>query len=597
MTLKRIVSLLLALVMCLGMCFALASCGEEAETGNKNQTAPRDPNDVKMENAFAFVIRDLEINMEGNNAKLKVLELYVAEKDGKYMGGGTGKITVNSAGENVSLDASLVYDDGKLFASVSAAMNGEKQSMHFALDGEEFISFAIDSTGVNLEEIMAEVNNQLTSNKEDLEAWVSEELLPSLGDISSLLPTDEEIEAAYAYVMAIADKFISKKEAGANVEITLDLTTLKSWVASLKTAKVAELIDDILGDNTYATIKEAVPGLLSFTIGEVIAEFEKNGGSVQDLIDAINALFVIFDAPEGFDLDAAFKEAMPEFEGTLVDYIKSPEISSMCLNTFLIMAFSTEDHVMTAEELQEMISGVFAELESKTFVEMTGMSEDDFASVSAAVDMVSQMINCKVVANKTTGELVSIEYNVSVPGEVAASANLKVTKTATGAKASFDVKMAGETIAKGTAEAVVGGDGYYNKLTLANGKKYLGYIDGFSIDSIDAALMAGLYDAQDSTAIYGEDGEKIGIVISTEYNGTYTVYYADVMAAMVAESEGMGMYNVVYVADREYTHTEGGYYDELGNYIEGVEVTETYATTVSAQFVVDMKTGLLVQMY
>ena len=597
MTLKRIVSLLLALVMCLGMCFALASCGEEAETGNKNQTAPRDPNDVKMENAFAFVIRDLEINMEGNNAKLKVLELYVAEKDGKYMGGGTGKITVNSAGENVALDASLVYDDGKLYASVSAAMNGEKQSMHLALDGEEFISFAIDSTGVNLEEIMAEVNNQLTSNKADLEAWVSEELLPSLGDISSLLPTDEEIEAAYAYVMAIADKFISKKEAGANVEITLDLTTLKSWVASLKTAKVAELIDDILGDNTYATIKEAVPGLLSFTIGEVIAEFEKNGGSVQDLIDAINALFVIFDAPEGFDLDAAFKEAMPEFEGTLVDYIKSPEISSMCLNTFLIMAFSTEDHVMTAEELQEMINGVFAELESKTFVEMTGMSEDDLASVSAAVDMVSQMIGCKVVANKTTGELVSIEYNVSVPGDVAASANLKVTKTATGAKASFDVKMAGETIAKGTAEAVVGGDGYYNKLTLANGKKYLGYIDGFSIDSIDAALMAGLYDAQDATAIYGEDGEKIGIVISTEYNGTYTVYYADVMAAMVAESEGMGMYNVVYVADRERTYTEGGYYDELGNYIEGKEVTETYATTVSAQFVVDMKTGLLVQMY
>ena len=261
------------------------------------------------------------------------------------------------------------------------------------------------------------------------------------------------------------------------------------------------------------------------------------------------------------------------------------------------MVISTEDHVMTAEELQAMIGGVFAELESKTFVEMTGMSEDDFASVSAAVDMVSQMINCKVVANKTTGELVSIEYNVNVPGDVAASANLKVTKTSTGAKASFDVKMAGETIAKGTAEAVVGGDGYYNKLTLANGKKYLGYIAGFSIDSIDAALMAGLYDAQDSTAIYGEDGEKIGIIISTEYNGTYTVYYADVMASMVAESEGMGMYNVVYVADREYTHTEGGYYDELGNYIEGEEVTETYATTVSAQFVVDMKTGLLVQMY
>jgi hypothetical protein len=259
------------------------------------------------------------------------------------------------------------------------------------------------------------------------------------------------------------------------------------------------------------------------------------------------------------------------------------------------MALSTEDHVMTADELQAMINGVFTDLETKTFAELTNMSDDDLASLSASIQMVSEMISYKVVANKTTGELVSIEYNISIPGEVAGSANMKVTKTSTGAKASFNVKMAGETIAKGTAEAVVGGDGYYNKLTLQNGKKYLGYVDGFSIDSIEAAIIAGIYGVQDSTAIYSEDGEKIGIIIFTESNGTYTVYYADVMALMIAETQGMGMYNVVYVADREYTHTEGGYYDELGNYIEGEEVTETYATTVSAQFIVDMSTGLLMQ--
>ena len=90
-----------------------------------------------------------------------------------------------------------------------------------------------------------------------------------------------------------------------------------------------------------------------------------------------------------------------------------------------------------------------------------------------------------------------------------------------------------------------------------------------------------------------QDGNKVGLIIETQYNGSYTVYFDDVMALMIAETQGMGMFEVVFVAERKYTYQSGIETDD--GYIAGDMITDRSPATLSAQFIVDMSTGLLMQ--
>ncbi len=572
MTMKKIIAFLLSLVMCIGLCFSLVACGPEENDDSKQEPPKNQSGKVSFDDAFALIIRDFTINVEDVVIELDVFELYISESDGEFIGGGSGKIKVSEDGESQSIDASIIVENGEAYAVMEAVVDGESQTVYFDLDFETLIGFALENSGVSLEDIDDFVNGEMESKGELVAEWLSEQLIPALGNIEAMGPSEEDMQAAIECIAALISNFISEDQVGSNVEISLDLEILKSWLNAFKTKTAAEFIDTVLGEGTYESIKASVAGILSYTIGDFITEFEKNGGSVQGVVDAIDAMLVIMDAPDGVKIDALIKEYYPEFD-TAAEFIASEEISSLCLNDFLMMVLSDEENTVTPEVLQELINGIYADLESNTLPDYIGMSEDELSVLTENINVLCDSIELKLTVNADSGEFVSLEFGINVNGDNLTAPevdfSVKITGIANGIKAQISAEVAGEEVMSGTAELISGADGYYNKTKLDKIKKNSAIVQNVfkGDDAIDnmVSMLELSYLVEEYEPISNAEGDVIGIIVTISNWGDvpdtrYTVYFEDLFAVMIIDYDGMCMANVIFMATGEDFYYESDTY-------------------------------------
>lgn len=633
---KKLLSLILCLAMCLSACFALVACGETNEEVKPD--APqvnKDPfaKEVFGE-SFGFIIRNLEINMGTSKAALKVAELYVAQGEDGFVGGGVGEIEVTGT-DAMTAKAAIILKNNDLYVQVKGAMAENNMGVSISLDAEKLLGYALESAGVSLEAVMDYKEESLDADIEKFKGWATEQLIPALGNLDAYALTEAEIAAICTIFENVADKFIKVEAVGEDQKISLDFSGLIACIDDLKNKKGSEFVDIVFGEGTYAKIKAATPGILSFTVGDLVAEFKKNGGSLEDLEAAINALLVLAEAPEGYTLQAMIAQLVPDFDGTLADFFALEEIAGLSLNIIpalipqaapecpppcsncfdgvaigYIISDGYEIHLCEkcyeenfssafelypyepvvdtpADEvpatLQEIMDEVFAGLEAASLAELFDLTDDTISQIKASLEMVAGTVKFEVVADKDAA-IKSIKYNLDMSSVAteAIAMSLNVNKTASGAVGNIEMKQAGVTMLKADLEVKINANGYYNKDALAEIVAAETAANAV-LDASDIAdlIAADLYCTIESQEDIIEDGKAVGVVIVTEYNETYTVYFDDLFAIMVMESGDMKMGQAVFFCEVVHTEYE---YDEYGDIIS----TSTYTTesTVTASIMV-----------
>lgn len=609
---KKLLALILCLAMCLSACFALVACGETQDDVNPdNSGVNQDSLDkVTFEDSFGFIIKNLEINMGVDMAaSLKVLELYVSKSTDGFIGGGVGKIEVSGTSPT-SLDAALILKDNQLYANVALAASGVEQNVVINIDVERVLAYAIESSGASLEAVMGYVEGDLEADVEKFKNWIADELIPALGNTDAFLPSDEDIATVSAFFKTFGSNFIKTEAVGSDTKLSLDLSILSDWFSAMKSKKGNEFIDYVLGEGVYADIKAATPGILSFTVGDLVTEFKKNGGSIEELEAAINSLIILCDAPEGTTLKSLIAMAAPEFEGSVEDFLLQDDIASLSLN-ILPMFFTKaeadyeeiceycmdiathrvvfdgenyyaicsdclkdvyipDDYVVEPIEKEpvvetepmtftEIMEQVFSGLESCTIAELAGLDTETLSTIEASLSMAASSVNLELVVDSTSA-IKSIKYGIDMSSlaEGGMVLNMNVNRTANGAVGSVEMKQAGVTMLKCDMEAKIGGSGYYSKSALENSVSILNKADAaLASQDLKSMIVNSAYGNIETAEDIYEDGKIVGVSFMTSSEVNYTVYYDSCYANMVMCAQGYAQAQLIYYCNVSYKVIDG----------------------------------------
>lgn len=649
---KKLLSLILCLAMCLSACFALVACGETENNEDLGGT-PQIEDPYKKQHfgeSFGIVVRNFEINTGDSVGDLKVLELYVSQnEDGSFTGGGIGELALNGYEEG-TMEAALVLLGDRLYVKVETENEGEVGAIYMDYDFNKILELVFASADVDLEAIIDYANGELEGDVEAINDWVENKFLPALGDLSAYELSEEDMAAICAFFTLFGDKFIKVEKIGREEKIVLDLSVALEWARELDNKTGAEFVDLVFGEGFYAKVKAATPGVLSFTVGDLVTVFKTNGGSIDELEDAIDALIVLMGAPEGMTLKSLIASEYPEFEGDLEDLLAMEEIASVSLNLlpYLFGSTSPDNEVSTArlclncynepaigtididgnvvdvcgtcykeyfnsydlekfevveesekveeepeqiKTLQQILDDVFVSMEAASFADLMGLSADDLSVIETSIQMAISSVAIEAVVD-ADGIVKSVKYklDMSAVQEGSMVMDMNAERTADGAVIHVDTKMGGVTLAKGDIEIKKNASGFYSKDALDSIKKVSGYIDVILADSdLGQMLMDSTHAEIKSHNYIVEDGETVGITFETDYGYVYEVYYEDVIGYMTTASGELGVCQVMFAATLIYTNE---YYD--GDVL--VNMSETDAVTLNVNIYINMQTGEVIDL-
>ena len=227
---RKLITLLLCLIMGF-TCFAFTSCDDGMSTTPDDKESKK-----KLDDSYGIIIRDLNFSIPTDESgskqdiKLDLFELYIAEdKDGKLIGGGTGTAKMPTSYQgfttNIEMKASLYIEDDVAYVYLSQTAMGATQAIVYTYDADKMLNSLLKQEGLTLDELKAQLDGY--ENIDTLvEDWINENLIPAIGDIDDLIPSDE-IEAVKDEIKDFLETFITREANQAHTNLKINYETIK----------------------------------------------------------------------------------------------------------------------------------------------------------------------------------------------------------------------------------------------------------------------------------------------------------------------------------------------------------------------------------
>lgn len=290
---------------------------------------------------------------------------------------GAGNVTITMVGINTNLtntcNGYAAIKDGVAYISLSGKVPDPSisQDMDYVMtfDFNELIA----TTDIDFDYYI-DLLEQITPV---IESWINDSINPIIEKIHAAITIDPEAASENAAFIAGIINSMYKAEDNA---IVLDFTFLKKWNNYVYTNKISTLIDAILGEGSYASIKSLLTGdaIYNYNLGNLIDYIQDDldidlVALVHAIDDMLNNLYPILDGVELPDIpgiSGGHVETHPDIpnidDSTNIDQLPyAPE------NTAGYAAFSADTDM--SPDVGEEVPGI---LESMIISEL-GMSLEE----------------------------------------------------------------------------------------------------------------------------------------------------------------------------------------------------------------------------
>lgn len=326
---------------------------------------------------------------------LEKLFVKLAE-DGTLSGYGKGTVTFKNTATANSTNNVTAYIESNV--------------LYIALEGGNFASSTVKDTNQYAQIDLTKIPNlyqlyDALSQADQAEAMLNE-LLPKIetwyNETLSPIFANVKVDGAKATVDTVTAntvKFINSlftatKAEDGTTTVSLNFATLKDVNNTLYTTKISALIDLIVDDGTYASIKELLTSdtFYTFTVSDLLNYVQVTQGvDLVKVLDAIDALLVIVTGAEDVTLEqviasqtgAEFPEGF-DFSAYLTNESILPLRVIDGLQMMMAGAITPDDESTTdvnealeAEKaVKDAIAGIFSTLESVTLYDMIAPQYD-----------------------------------------------------------------------------------------------------------------------------------------------------------------------------------------------------------------------------
>ena len=546
-------------------CFAFTSCDDGMSTTDDSQESKK-----KLDDSYGIIIRDLEFSIPTDasgstqDIKLDLFELYIAEdKDGKLIGGGTGtaKIPTSYQGftTNMEMKASLYIENDVAYVYLSQTALGATQAVVYTYDADKMLNSILKQEGTSLDELKAQLEGYGDIDSL-VENWINDTLIPSIGDIDDLLPSDDEIESVKGEIKDFLETFIIREASKAHTNLTINYATIKGWNAILGSYTVDELCDYLLGEGAFDSIESAVPGILSLSVADLVDMFLENGGDISDLVDAFDSMLPLMGAPDGATLESLLTDAGIIADGdSIEDVLTADEMEDMTVALLLVTAFGFDD----AYDLDYAIDDLFYNLSRMTVYQLAGIGDEVAEEIDAYIDAISEYLDFTVVLDMG-GKIKEIKAELSVEqyGQRAIYASIDAKIYDKKIDAKFEIDVPSSASGSFSIELVKEHRGFYNAKELKEIKKDVEKAEkaGSADNLLEALCEYYGADVEDCELIY--DGKKlVGAVLDSSYVGLVKVDLVDIWSISIIGGEE-GASTVQYVLGAEYLSDDMEYTPE-----------------------------------
>ena len=404
--------------------------GECTECGEADPDAPVDPEipdlpeipEIEFTSA-GIVIKDFTVEINGQKTVANVEKMYVTlDEYGQPFG--YGKAQLVFSGEPLELpniiETEIVLESGYLYIVNKGAggFNSTQESEQYVkVDVPQALDALISQAyGFDFEQTLIEIAGIISYIQmiyPEIEDIIINKIIPALGtfeQVEDVIASVENVEAPEG--VTVSEEFIRAffditETEDSGVALTLKLDALKAANEILATSTISELIDLMYGEGAYESIKSAVPGLLAYSVADVVAMIEENGGSVDQLFDAIDEIIAIVVGAEGVTL-----EMLLELDMDIAEMLKSEEMQNYSVARALMIAMELE----STDDLMAGIEYAYSILESATLYDLiAGMSQsapeeypedmpedmpeepvDLKTQIDGMIDAISGMVFCEI---------------------------------------------------------------------------------------------------------------------------------------------------------------------------------------------------------
>ena len=299
-----------------------------------------------------MLIKDLLIENVDDDADVavKILEIYFSSEtleDGtsKLIGYGHGEIITSSPllPEDNVLKVDVIVEDGVIYCSVEGSSgisnSGDNEDIVLKLDLPVYVSYAVEyllsTQGMTSEEFAMMVEQMAAMLEQVIIPWYENSLLPNLPKTEITVDEEALSEAINAFVSQFYQKIDG--EAEGDYTIKLSFNVLNEWYKVLEENTVAAVIDMIFGEGTVDALIEIVPAMLHTTVGDMLDQFEANGGNLKGIYNALNELVAILTENPNMTIDALIMGGAPAEGMTILDMIQDPSVRALTVEQLIMI--------------------------------------------------------------------------------------------------------------------------------------------------------------------------------------------------------------------------------------------------------------------
>ncbi len=341
---------------------------------------------------FSFCVNGvhfvLEFDGDFQQYDIDFAELLITlDKDGVVTGYGFG--TYSATGSDSPLEVkgevTAVLKDGYLYIKMimpDGWVNGNSISEE-VLTNYKVIPFA--DLGENYDYIQKQI--ELIS---EIYSWVKTEAFPIIQNVLEI----NEKQVAKVLNM-LADKFLVVNRKTGGYVITLNADALSELGNNLKSKTIAENLDIIFGEGSFAKLKAGILDIANSSLGDVVEMLEAHGLKVSEVVAAANKLIPIITG-EDVTVDNLLGDLLGQNDFVLNVYIMQNSNRPL-LDVINEMIQAPEGEEFTVAMLEEFIDTV-GESNLYSFIddllgvgEINGKSFEEFVSgiVQSVLDSLS----------------------------------------------------------------------------------------------------------------------------------------------------------------------------------------------------------------